>query len=224
MATSAVSFTSYADSYETIDTKRYTLSTSISVSEDNPEGATPSDCMKSYVIGEASRTISVTRTTQHRGGEDIMGLGISSLKETGKSMKNNAGKTTYGNNRFYFENKNTGRVFQGNQYTKVKSVSKIGSGIAKRAGFVGNVYSAGTIVVTAYNESEFGHESQKATAGAVGGMAGAEAGAMIGAGIGAWFGGLGAMSGAVIGGAIGGVIGGVVGSEAAESGYENHSQ
>ena len=230
MTSNIVSY-NFSDSYETTKTRTSTMT----VGEDNPEslqnlpdGETVPEETRDYLSGASVRIYTSTTTTYHEGGADLIGLGISSFEETGKSMRNNAGKTMYGNNKYYFENKNTGRVFKGNQYTKVKSVSKIGSGIAKRAGLVGNLYSAGTIAVTAYNEGGFGHESQKATAGVLGGMAGAWAGAKVGAwvgaGIGSLFGGVGAIPGAVIGGAIGSVIGGVLGSEAAESGYESYSQ
>lgn len=222
-----ISYSNFSDSYTTVETTKSKLT----VGEDNPEsfnnlpdGVTVPDETRDYLSGQYVSTNTSTKTTHHEGGNDFIGSIISSINETGKSMKNNSGKTKYGNNKkIYFENKNTGRVFQGNQYTKVRSVSNIGSGIAKRAGLAGNVYSAGTIAYTVYNEGEFGHESQKATIGVLGGMGGAwvgaKAGAWVGAGVGSLFGGVGAIPGAVVGGA----IGAVVGTEKAEAGYENFS-
>lgn len=82
MATSANTFTSYADSYETTETRNSALI----VGEDSPEslenlpdGVSVSGETRDYLSGANVRTFSSTTTTRHEGGGDISGSFLSNI-------------------------------------------------------------------------------------------------------------------------------------------------
>ena len=157
----------------------------------------------------------------------VFGLGNTALNSLGKSLKYNAGNSTYGSNgKFYFHNK-TERGFYGNQHVQTTRLTDVGSKITKVTGPVGTVTNIGQFGIGVYQDVQTLHEQGQTNwyntahaAGEIaGGLAGSQAGlwagAKIGTAIGGWFGPGGAVVGAIIGGAIGGFCGAYFGESVA---------
>ncbi|WP_289861584.1 hypothetical protein [uncultured Muribaculum sp.] len=157
----------------------------------------------------------------------VFGLGNTALNSLGKSLKYNAGNSTYGSNgKFYFHNK-TERGFYGNQHVQTTRLTDVGSKITKVTGPVGYAVGVGQFGMGVYKDYQTyqaegytnGYNTAKAAGEIAGGLAGSQAGlwagAKIGTAIGGWFGPGGAVVGAIIGGAIGGFCGAYFGESVA---------
>ena len=139
---------------------------------------------------------------------DGIGGAGTGMKKTGGSIRVGTKGKTF-SPKYYreiFKNKDG---FRGNQYTKVRQLTKIG----KTLGIVG---SGGTLIIGMIDlhfnykaEGGFGEKTQQATGSFVGGLAGSFAGAEVGALVGGLVGaGVGAIPGAIIGSILGGWLGG----------------
>ncbi len=157
----------------------------------------------------------------------VFGLGNTALNSLGKSLKYNAGNSTYGSNgKFYFHNK-TERGFYGNQHVQTVRLTDVGTKIIKVTGPVGYAVGGGQLSIGIYQDVQTyqtegytnGYNTAKAAGEIAGGLAGSQAGlwagAKIGTAIGGWFGPGGAVVGAIIGGAIGGFCGAYFGESVA---------
>ena len=106
--------------------------------------------------------------------------------------------------------------FRGNQYTKVRQLTKIGRTLGK-VGTIGTIGIGGIdISITIYKEKGFGKETQQAAGSFAGGFGGAALGGKIGIFIGTALGGVGAIPGGIIGAIIGGYLGGKGGESVVE--------
>ncbi|WP_304972295.1 hypothetical protein [uncultured Muribaculum sp.] len=157
----------------------------------------------------------------------VFGLGNTALNSLGKSLKYNAGNSTYGSNgKFYFHNK-TERGFYGNQHVQTTRLTDVGSKITKGTGYIGAAINVKEFGTSFYSDIQTLHEhgqtnwyntahaAGEIAGGWAGGQAGLWAGAKVGTAIGGWFGPGGAVVGAIIGGAIGGFCGAYFGESVA---------
>lgn len=153
-------------------------------------------------------------------GMSFGGLGINAFSNVntafnslGKSLKDNAGNSTLGNNGKFYWRGSGERGFYGNQYVKTAKLANIGCGIIRVTGPVGLFLSVNEL----YNGYQLdggkvqtvGYNTVRATASVAGGWAGGMAGLKTGAAIGF---GIGYVPGSIIGGTIGGFIGTMGGS------------
>jgi len=132
------------------------------------------------------------------------------------SLEDYAAKTRLGSNyKLYFENKNTGRVFNGNGAVSTVNIAKKAEKLRKILTPL-NLGMGGAKIYNSYTEEGYLGCKTKGEIGALiggtvysfaGAVAGGEAGALIGTAIGVTFGGVGAVPGAVIGGVIGAFYG-----------------
>lgn len=157
----------------------------------------------------------------------VFGLGNTALNSLGKSLKYNAGNSTYGSNgKFYFHNK-TERGFYGNQHVQTTRLTDVGAKITKGTGYIGAAINVKEFGTSFYSDIQTLHEhgqtnwyntahaAGEIAGGWAGGQAGLWAGAKVGTAIGGWFGPGGAVVGAIIGGAIGGFCGAYFGESVA---------
>ena len=148
-------------------------------------------------------------------GMSFEGLGINAFSNAnnafnslGKSLKENAGNSTLGNNGKFYWHASGENGFYGNQYVKTAKLANFGSGILRVTGPVGLLLSGNEL----YNGYQLdggdvqtvGYNTVRAMASVAGGWAVGTAGLKIGAAIGF---GLGNVPGSVIGGAVGGFLG-----------------
>ncbi len=139
--------------------------------------------------------------------------GTSAIAET--TMSNLKDINIGDNGKLYFR-KNSGQIFNGNQYVTTTSAAIKYSKLVKGVGVVGlglNIAYYGNNIYLGYIQdgNRLGYNTSvqiaSAAGGISGGILGAKVGASIGASVGSLFGGIGAVPGAFIGTLVGGVIG-----------------
>uniref|UniRef100_UPI002731563D RHS repeat-associated core domain-containing protein n=1 Tax=uncultured Muribaculum sp. TaxID=1918613 RepID=UPI002731563D len=155
----------------------------------------------------------------------VFGLGNTALNSLGKSLKYNAGNSTYGSNgKFYFHNK-TERGFYGNQHVQTTRLTDVGSKITKVTGKAGIAVGVGQLGISIYQDVQTyqtegytnGYNTVKTAGkwagGWYGGAAGLEMGALLGTELGSFFGPGGIVVGNIIFGALGGFCGAYYGEQ-----------
>ncbi len=137
--------------------------------------------------------------------------------------ENNENITITEKGNIHYRNKNTGRIYHGNQYESAKYLKNTSVGKSlKTISHLGFAMNAAELGLGIYNDGgKIGENTSGAIGSITGGWLGFKAGALIGGSIGGCFGGFGAVPGAIIGGVIGSVGGSWGGEKAGKKIYNN---